>query len=157
MIDNYMGMIRKIAWSFHRSTGIEYEDLLQECFVIWYNIVEPRYNPKRCAFTTWAQMCLTTNLITIANKQKKAIKTVSLDDDFDREDNKRPPDEQVEFMNRIWNLSAEARFIVSMVFESPQQFLSQTKGEITENLVRQGWTWGAAKRAIREIAKVLAN
>jgi RNA polymerase sigma factor (sigma-70 family) len=69
-MEKYLNLIRKIAWSFHKSTGIDWDDLFSEAVDCYFKALE-HYDPKKSAITTFMYQYITNGLINYVNKQKE--------------------------------------------------------------------------------------
>lgn len=77
---NNLNLVRKIAWSFHATTGIEMEDLYSEACLA-YAIAIKKHNPLICKETTFMWYCIQNHLKTyIENLKKKTIPSLSIED-----------------------------------------------------------------------------
>jgi RNA polymerase sigma factor (sigma-70 family) len=56
-----INLVRQIAWSFHRTTGLEWDDLFQEA-VLGYLEALKNYDPKKGKLTTYAWYCINSRL-----------------------------------------------------------------------------------------------
>lgn len=156
------GLVRKLAWSFHRTTGIEYDDLVQEAAFCWYKWVvdNPQYDPRRCAFTTWATMCIKSHLLNIAIRHRRSASSemTILNDDI--RDNGPQPHQNLEFLEELRALSDEGRLVVRMIFDAPYELLHltphQAQRELLEKLKEEyGLTHQQARAAIAEVRELL--
>lgn len=58
-----INLIRKIAWSFHKSTGIDYQEIFAEA-CRWYWEAKITWNPsRRASFTTYAWRVMRNKLV----------------------------------------------------------------------------------------------
>lgn len=67
MIEN-INLIRKIVWSFHYSTGLDWDDLFQEACLGYLETME-RYDAKRGGATTFMWHCISSKLKTYLRKE----------------------------------------------------------------------------------------
>jgi RNA polymerase sigma factor (sigma-70 family) len=64
-----INLVRKLAWSFHYSTGVDWNDLFQEASLAYYNALET-YDPERGKITTHAWYCITNHLKNYLKEQE---------------------------------------------------------------------------------------
>ena len=62
-----LNLIRKIAWSFHHSSGVEFEDLFSEACVAYFEGLE-NYDPSKGKITTFMWTHITHHLRNYFNK-----------------------------------------------------------------------------------------
>ena len=159
-------LARKLAWSFHHTTGLEFEDLYQEaCLAYCWAERDSNYDPRKAAFTSFAYMCMRSHLCNIVTKcradasRRFPTDTIALLNDWEAIDNAPAPDEELEFREQLGELSKEARFVIRLVFESPHEYLCLTSREaqakIRQYLRDQGWSWVDIQKTLKEIKGLL--
>lgn len=144
-----ISLIRKIAWSFHHTTGLEWDDLFQEAALAYCEALK-NYDPKRgIKITTYMWWCISSDLKNYLKKQEKQNGHIcSIEDvDVDRPVNTTPIFE---------SLSKEATEIANMVLSSPKIFDNLppelAKRNIARVLInRKGWSWRRVWVGIRDL------
>jgi DNA-directed RNA polymerase sigma subunit (sigma70/sigma32) len=146
----HIGLIKKIAWSFSSSTGLEFDDLFQEAALAYCEALET-FDPKNGKITTHMWMKISSHLKdylktteefkckrqqvkthqeALAMKQKR-FSTEILDID-------RP----ISFTNFFDSLSEDAQRIATVIIETPELFDSIPQQEViirvTESLLKKG-------------------
>jgi DNA-directed RNA polymerase specialized sigma subunit len=138
-----LNLIRKIAWSFHHTTGVEWDDLFQEASLAYLEAEKTFDSTNGCAFTTYAWQCCSTHLknyIKTTERQRCIIHDGSLCyiDDL-KED---IPNLSQEFID---NLTEEAQELVKVILSAPKVFIEippkQAKRRLAQTMIRKGWTW----------------
>lgn len=154
-------LCQKIAHSFHRTTQMEYEELLQEAYCTWFNVVEKQtdYDPRRASLKTFATTCIHGRLSALAAKNKHRPKTTELD--YEMPDMSLPADAALEWQDKVNSLTVDAKLVVRMILESPHELLtlsgSEARKKIVQTLVEQhGFAELKAKGVVREIRSILA-
>lgn len=72
-MENY-NLIRKIAWSFHQSTGLDWDDLVQEAYIA-YIYAKEHYDPnKKISLATFVWIHMTNHLKTYYQKEKDFVR-----------------------------------------------------------------------------------
>lgn len=148
-MDN-INLIRKIAWSFHNTTGKDWDDLFQEAALGYFEALES-YDPNKGKLSTHVWCTITNHLITYLNKEKKTgPPTVSLDDitrDF--------PVEKNGYMER---LSQDAQMIVKTILDNPRRYASLhprvAQWRIVQQMRRRGWTRVRIQTGISNLKQV---
>jgi len=148
-----LNLARKLAWSFHQSTGIEYEELLGEAIGHYIEAVH-KYNPDlstKTKLTTWATSVMRNRLIRISSKPA-SYGTQGLSE---HEQELLEPKAQVgspeyiframEFKELLANLSKDAQDICLMIFGSPEEFLTyssrKSRMSVKHKLQEMGKKW----------------
>lgn len=149
-----INMARKMAWSFHKSTGIDYEELFSEaCLAYCQAEADPNYNPYKAAITTFAWQRMRDHLRTYIKKEYHDVHLGP--------DNQNDPYEEIEFKDEVNNLSDEAKTICKMIFQSPHEYLDlssvHARGKIKDQLREAGWSWCKIWNSFREIKSTLSQ
>jgi len=141
--EQYKNMLLKLAWSFHRSSGKELEELISESFVAYCEAVESFSPEKQTCLSTWIYHCVKNHLITWTQKQP-----FSLGGEVDFEIITNEIEGQFEFLEGLSIMSRDAQSICQMVLDSPAVL---QKAEITQSLLGQRWSWKRIRGGIKEI------
>lgn len=157
-----LNMLRKLAWSFASSTDIEFDDLFQEAALVWCKAEnDKRYDSRKAAFNTFAYLRILNNLKTMATKDKKyRSNKIPIDGNIQSiADTKVTPEQHLEWSDLLKTLSDDTRFVIKMIFESPEEFieLAGSKGLLVELLGSKGVPKERASDVINEIKGMLAN
>jgi len=133
-IKHNIGLIKKIATSFHVTTRIELDDLISEGYLTYLETIE-NWNPSRGKISTYMWYCLHSNLTNYCVKEKKCVPTIPLED-MDFISKTSSP-----FFER---LNEEAYVIAKIILNSPEEFISFSKKAVQEKLKKilynKGWT-----------------
>ncbi len=136
---------KKIAWKFHRSTGVELEELFGEACLAYVKALSC-YNPKRAALDTWVYACMKHQLIDFCRMQK-------LSPPVKLPDNLAAP--TIRDNLHIDQLGRDAQTIYQMLVDSPKDFYNLSprvaKNEIRHRLRNLDWPWQRIINAFREI------
>jgi RNA polymerase sigma factor (sigma-70 family) len=136
------GLLHKIAWSFHCTTGVAYDDLFSEASYLYCKALK-EYDPSRGSITNYYAYYIHHRLINYL-KQQEAYKCKKHNEDFgfidDIEVESQPTHEALPFWE---SLSKEAQQIADIIFNAPKPFMSLTPEEAEERVVtvlsRKGW------------------
>ena len=153
-----LNLIRKIAWSFHKTTGIEYDELFSEACLAYVR-EKQNHDPVKSEFSTFIWNICRNHLITYCQEQYRE-KHARIPEDFEPGSKTTSTEETVFFLDTIENLSQEAQTICQMIFESPTEYLSLNRpkfarGYLKDKLRKMGWTWESIWDGFREIKNVL--
>ena len=128
-----LNLIRKIAWNFHRSTGIDFDELLQEA-AFAYIIHLPDWKPSRGRISTFMWVSITDHL----KRYRIDLKKHELD-----RFNIIKHDKITEQNLIINQLSPEAFKIAQIILKTPKPYITMTpdraKKRIVHILKQQGW------------------
>lgn len=156
-----LNLLRKIAWSFHKSTGLDWNDLFQESYLA-YRYALKHYDPKsNVKISTFIWIHVKNQLNSYYQKElqfldplkkayrrdRKAHESISawvyLDDTYN------------ESNFELECLSADAQKIADIVLNTAKKFiklsLPQTKQRLINILTNQGWSEERIQNGIRDI------
>jgi len=147
---DYMQIVRRIAWNFHATTGIAFEDLFGEALVSFYSAKES-YKPNRgTKFTTWAYMVTQHKMIDFCKKWK--LRTA-----YNIEDLKEEPsitDVSPFILLEFIGMRKDALYVAKMILENPVRFdVKTSKALITEELLKRGWKYQRIWDVLKELKK----
>ncbi len=145
-----LNLIRKIAWSYARTTGLEFEELFSVA-AIGYTEALNSFDPSKSCFSTWAWINMSHQLNDFLLKQPT-------DDLIDKKE-PSSPEQEFSFKESIQSLSQEAQQVCKMIFESPAEYISHapklSRGKIKDELREKGWSWSQIWRSFKEIKSIL--
>jgi DNA-directed RNA polymerase specialized sigma24 family protein len=165
------GMLRKLAWSFYLSTGIDFEELLSEAFLRYYEAIATRCDCKESKFSTYVFCHVSNALITFCQNELRHSGTYqSWNKLFRRVEGKSGG--MVEILHNgityieawfEWEgcFSEKAGHIVDRLIEGAwdidySQPPKMIRGQITNLLRKEGWKWQDVWDAMAEIKQVVA-
>ena len=154
-----IGLIQKIAWSFHKTTGLPVDDLIGEASLA-YVLNLPNYDPERGKISTYMYPRIRCHLIDYCKDQIQHKHDPLLDD---LEDNRAEADtvtasqeDRTLFKSALKNGSEEVKYLAWMIFQSPGEFLGYGgRGKVKDKLREHGWTWSQIWKAFGEIKDLL--
>ena len=177
-------MAHSMAWSFHKTTGIPFEDLLSSAFMAFAHGVKTYDSSKGSFSTYYFRVCQTRLIDNCADvkywrdrksRQPHAASKEEITDPLENpmevslEDTKgervlvdtQNPERIVGFREAIRGMSKEARMVCRIIFEAPQEFLVHapklSRGKVKEELRKQGWSWSQIWNSFREIKATLTQ
>jgi len=146
-----INLIRKIAWSFHKSTGLDYDDLFQEAYLAYEYAMET-YDPKREVYLSTFLWNHIANQLSSYFRREKDIKEpfVSIEEHPNLQylaSKPAPPYYE--------NLSKEAQGIAELVLSAPKVFVAVSTEDalarIERTMIRKGWTKTKVLIGIRDL------
>jgi RNA polymerase sigma factor (sigma-70 family) len=69
-MEKYLNLIRRITWSFHKTTGLNWDDLFSEAVEGYYNAMD-HYDPTKAGITTFVTIYVTNHMLNYIKKQKE--------------------------------------------------------------------------------------
>ena len=153
-LETNIGLIQKIAWSFHNSTGENWDDLFQEASLAYLQALE-NYNPSKGKITTYMWYCVSSHLVNYLRKDSHQAGHVSCIEDMTVMD--RP----VESTSLFESLGEDATEIVNMILDYSTVFDNLSAPVAQSNITRiffqrKNWVLGRIKTAIQELKLVFA-
>ncbi len=150
-------LIRKIAWSFHKTTGIPVDELFAQASLHYCQACK-EYDPKRKGVkkTTFIYKFIQNGLILFLRREKKHT-NITIDDTMDI------PFFQTPFFELFDSLSSESKLIVEMILDDPTSYAKlpgkMARGLVIKNLNKEkNWTyskcWGSLNNIKLELMKL---
>ena len=163
-IENYKLIIFKLAHSFHRSTGLDFDDLVAQGNLIFCQ-VQHKYKAKNKArFSTYFYRCLVNRLIKYSKKQVVHHKLCS-HKPVEEHHYLKSKNTKHNFVVRKLDLSKEAKQVIEVLLNSPQEFFTLTELEKVVEVRRKlyqkfrclGWQRSKVLQVFAEIKLFLSN
>lgn len=154
-----MGLIQKIAWSFHRTTGLPVDDLIGEASLA-YALNLPEYDPERAKLSTFMYTRIRCHLIDYCKDQIQHKHDNLLDDLDDSraegDSTSASQEDRTLFKSALKDGSEEVKYLAWMIFQSPGEFLGYGgRGKVKDKLREHGWTWSQIWRTFGEVKNLL--
>lgn len=168
-----MNLIRSLAWSFHRTTGLSFDDLFGEA-VYAFLFAKKKYDPKKgCKFSTFVYPIIKHCLLNFCNKEKQGCLNVDARSYFSRI---RPmheithPDETFAKITKTLSYTPEYEFfppvypddvklIIDIIMDSPKEFANvmpkMARGQVFRKLREQGYSHGKCWEMIKNMKKFI--
>ncbi len=146
-----INLIRKIAWSFHRTTGLEWDDLFQEAALAYLEALRT-YNPEKGRITTYMWWCITSRLKDYLREERKYKQPICSIEDVD-------VDYPTACTPLFESLSNDAQLITDIIQATPKKFIALTpqlaKRRVIKITIRKGWSRTRVWRSIQELKLAL--
>ena len=146
-------LIRSIAWSFHRTTGIELEELISEATIAYLEALKTYRKSKKTKLSTWAYLIMRNHLIAFYKKSLQPREWELLPE--------TPPDpfHSYSVKEQLEQMGGCAKQICEMIFKAPEEFLchppKMARGKIRQKLRKQGWSYPNIWAGIREVKEMI--
>lgn len=157
--NDYTKLIKKICWSWHKTTGIDFETLEAEANAAFAEC-QNSHDPQRGKFSTLLWHAIESrfkNLITPRQKYNGVevnLEKMALAGNHN-------PERNCIFKNAVENLSAEAKMIINTVLGAPADLIEMlpcpriSKHQLQKYLRLKGWKIPTILKAFSEIGKAL--
>jgi len=158
---NNINLIHKVAWSFHRSTKYDLDELFQEAALAYYTALR-HYNLQHndmlrgrlngVKTTTFLYRCMQQHLINYLRREKKKWNgnIVPLE---------QARGKVVENSQLFERLSRDAQEMLNIALLSPSTFSAMPREVVQRHLARimisRGWSWKRVWCATRDISLAL--
>ena len=145
-----INLIHKIAWSFHKSTGMDVDDLIQEASLIYLEAIKT-YDPSKGKLSTYIWKVTKNHLQSFVTYQNKwNDKTISIEEvDIDK---------PVSRYSLFDSLTREAKDIVDVVLSAPAEFDSlipaKARKRVMNKLRGKQWTVKKIAQGMEELKTV---
>jgi len=153
-LETNISLIRKIAWSFHNSTGEDWDDLFQEASLAYCEALQS-YDPKKGKITTYMWHCISSHLVNYLRKQYHQNGHIEPVEDI------RTVDQPVESTPLMQSLGEDAKEIANMVLSHSTVFDSLSPQLAQDNISqvlfhRKGWTLKRIRKVMQELRLVFS-
>ena len=151
-----MNLIYNRAWSFHRTTGLELQELLSEA-TLAYLEAERTYSSTSVKFTTYAYTCINNRLTSYCEEWKKHS---IIEDPYEKMDWNKSICHIGQFMElNMGKFSKPIREMMTIIFESQDDydlnFSRKNRGAIVQLLKSKGWPWEKIWKSFDELKNLL--
>jgi len=155
-------LILKIAWSFHKTTGIDVNELLNEACLGYMESLKT-HDPAKGKRSTWAVAIMKNRLVTYLSttqRYNKRFPSLEADQLEGIKGNQPPADESLIFKEALQKMTPDSQNICKLIFTSPIDFLEVgppklIRGELYRLLRKQGWSWPKIWFCFNEIKQIL--
>jgi DNA-directed RNA polymerase specialized sigma24 family protein len=149
-----MDIINPLVRGFHASTGIDESELLSLAGEAYSRNIS-KYDPGRASLKTWMSTIIVRNFINYLSRHSKIKRREFQMDSPPENPYNVNPEVQLDFRERIEQLSPMTRKLCKMIFAVPEDFLNLEQREITALLRKKDWKWNDIRLSYIEIRKLL--
>ena len=165
MMDEQMelNIVRKVVWSYTRSTGLDFDELCSEAYIAYLETA-PSYDPSKGKKTTFIWNVVRNHINSLLKAKKEALVDEEAIDMLVEERDELDP-EQVVLAEENWrelfeSLSPDAKMICLLVVNDGEVYLDtdkprESRGIIARELKARGWSENKIWATFREIKQVL--
>lgn len=149
----HINLLRKLAWSFHKSTGLEWDDLFQESYLA-YRYALDHYDPnKGVPISTFIWTHISNQLRTYYQKERKITEPlIGLEKLYHKE-----------YMpsNFLEALSSDAEKIADLILISPKKFVQlkpkEARKKVKTIMLNRGWERERISYSLNELKVACSN
>ena len=165
MMDEQMelNIVRKVVWSYTRSTGLDFDELCSEAYIAYLETA-PSYDPSKGKKTTFIWNVVRNHINSLLKAKKEALVDEEAIDMMVEERYELDP-EQVVLAEENWrelfeSLSPDAKMICLLVVNDGEVYLDtdkprEARGIIARELKARGWSENKIWATFREIKQIL--
>lgn len=117
----HVNLIRKITWSFHNSSGIEWDELFSEACVAYYealNSYDPMNSTKE---SSWVYTCIQNQLKSFIKAEIRSKNLIGIEEwAAQRMD---VPDYEYYFEEAFKEVSKDVRIVINTVLKNPNRYV----------------------------------
>jgi hypothetical protein len=157
-----LNIVRKVVWSYARSTGLDFDELCSEAYLAYLETA-PSYDPSRGKKTTFVWNVVRNRINNLLKTKKEVPMDKEAIDMLIEEKDELDP-EQVVLAEESWrelfeSLSPDAKMICLLV-NNGEVYLNtdkprEARGIIARELKARGWPENKIWATFREIKQVL--
>jgi len=151
-LNQYQNLICKIAWSYQKTTGTPFEDLLSEAYLGFMNACNS-YNPEKGVFTTHAWYCIRNVLNDLLRNSRRWVSHTPNNPTTEN-------NPELLFLCKetiCEELKEDAQNIVSILFSIPDEKKPENKTELKKELRNKGMSWPKIWRGMKELREFNLN
>jgi RNA polymerase primary sigma factor len=155
---DHLKVVAKIAWSFNKTTGIEFEELYSEgCLALCEAI--PEYDPdKDCKLTTFIYRRVQNHLINTVKRYgyvKEKFQAIPAEETgWEYGEDDPIIDFNEDLSKVISTANKDVQQVINLVLQKPEIYGRQkskfARGQIRNDLRELGWTWERIWKTIRD-------
>ena len=149
----YLNLIRKVTWSFHQTTGIEWNELFSEASLAYCESLQSYDPSKQIKESSWIYICVQNQL---KNFCKNELRNYSIEHIGFWNEAWEVPEYEYYETDRFKNLSKDTRAIISMVLKNPEDYATPggtskaVFGILRHNLNHiKGWNWSRVDKSLK--------
>jgi len=163
---DYTKLIWKEALKHHAKTGRDIKDIFQEAslkFVLTCNTWKKREGENTVKFSTFLSQNIGFQFINEGIKYRdkvQAVREASIEYSYYFQithTSEEDPVDSVSFRRGLEKLSADAKEVVKVVFDSPEEMARLSKASIRRFFSKIGWSNKRTDSAFTEISSMLAS
>ena len=156
-------LMYSIAWSFHRTTGVPWEELLSEAFLAYSITMDKYFDKDKGKESVYLYQAVTSHLITFCKKEKRRKDWEIITEDLSEFSHLPTFIKWLELESSL-TVSKDLKQILDLVLNHTQELACMTskgaRGFLYKQLRTQGWAWSriwAAFTSMKSFLKESTN
>ena len=151
-----INLLRKIVWSFHKSTGVDWDDLFQEAAYAYFTSIE-KYDPKKGKLSTHVWHCVSNHLKNYLREEFKQTGFI----DYHEALEDILPNLSTNHPTFFDSLTDDAKYMANIVLSSQKKFVvlstEQAKTRLIRIMLKNGWNGKRITKALLNLKKVCST
>jgi hypothetical protein len=151
-----INLLRKIAWSFHKTTGMDWDDLFQEAAYA-YCISMEDYKPEKGALSTHVWSCILNHLRNYLKEEMKQHGHLEYYESLEL----ALPNMSTNHPTFLDSLTMDAREIAKLVFSTPKKFvvlnIEEAEQRVIRIMLKNGWDCNRVVSALINLETVCST
>jgi RNA polymerase sigma factor (sigma-70 family) len=132
LVEKHISQVNKLAWSFAKTTGHEFDDLKSEGTIAMLRAIK-KFNPNHgCELSTLIHTTCRNAMVQYLKDQGK--KFPDMNEEVDVADHRPNGHQRYEFLESLSSLGTEAKQVLRIIFESPKEMTNITAGNSAGNI-----------------------
>jgi len=152
LLKEHQKLIYKIAWSYHTTTGVSFEELLSDSYIGFMHACQT-YAPEKGKFTTYTWVCINNHLKTILKRKKqKTDELFILETTPYQSIDINNPEELCIIRDSIFKeLGEHAKTVAYTLFTLPDEQKPENRTRLKNELHNNGISWPKIWEGMREL------
>ena len=151
---NNLNLVRKIAWSFHNTTNIDYNELFSEACLGYCEAIRS-FNPARGKLSVWIWIVMTNQLKTYISKEKRNQST-TLSETHIELTTSQPKTFEMFLSELPPNSQQLVNIVLKNLNEIPDELPPKlARGRIIQILRQKHWSWPKIWKTVKELKLAL--
>jgi len=158
LLEEHQKLIYKIAWSYHATTGLPFEELLSDSYIGFMHACQT-YTPEKGKFTTCAWDCINSHLKNILKRKKQKADELSiLRTTPPQSVDMNNPEELCIIRDSISKgLGEHAKTVAYTLFTLPDEQKPENRTRLKNELRNNGMSWPKIWEGMRELREFTGN
>ena len=144
-----INLIRKIAWSFHQTTKVDFEELVSEGIYQYYECLKYFDHERGVKRSTLLYRYVHNRLVTFTKIEQRYVLGCFIN----------PVTNPTPFFELADEFSGDTKFILNLIMDYKQDFAGipgkTARGRLVKSLRYQGWSWSRIWDGIRNFKSTL--
>ncbi len=149
-----INLVRKVAWSFHNTTGIDFEELFDVALMNYVEYVQKTYDENKGKFSYWAYRNMEQTLINYCKGKQRQPKTQDINE------NDAVFEFHEKFEDLLNEMPSDCKLISRLILLCPEDLANYppkiARGKVVKLLREEGWTWERIWGGMKEMKLYLA-